>query len=110
MATKFLSFRGLVTLSAISALAVLTSSVINIDEAYAGDGTQCPVFTSEMVDVIGSSVPRPSIVTAPKYTETSALFVKSVYSVLTGDEDAQTALSELEFELEKLLHFDVGVP
>jgi len=67
-------------------------------------------FTCQLYGVFTSAVARPSIATAPKYNEVSTLFFQAVHSVLTGEDDAQTALEELELDLENLTGFEVGVP
>ena len=54
-------------------------------------------------DVFLNAVPRPSAPTRQDYNEVSTLFFSAVHSVLTGDQDAATALEELELDLEDLL-------
>ncbi len=54
-------------------------------------------------DVFLQAVPRPSAPTRQDYNEVSTLFFSAVHSVLSGDEDAATALAELEVDLEDLL-------
>ena len=49
------------------------------------------------------AVPRPSAPTRQNYNEVSTLFFSAVHSVISGDEDAATALAELEIDLEDLL-------
>jgi trehalose/maltose transport system substrate-binding protein len=60
-------------------------------------------FMGSLYDVFINAVARPSTVTAPKYNEVSTLFFNAVHSVLTGKKDAQTAVDELELDLEDLL-------
>lgn len=67
-------------------------------------------FMIELYDVFINAVARPSTATAPKYNETSVLFFSAVHNVLTGEMDAQTALEELELDLQDLLGFPVGEP
>ena len=54
-------------------------------------------------DVFLQAVPRPSAPTRQDYNEVSTLFFTAVHSVLSGEESAADALSELELDLEDLL-------
>ncbi len=54
-------------------------------------------------DVFLQAVPRPSAPTRQDYNEVSTLFFSAVHSVLSGDDDAATALAALELDLEDLL-------
>jgi len=67
-------------------------------------------FMIELYDVFINAVARPSTATAPKYNETSVLFFTAVHNVLIGELDAQTALEELELDLQDLLGFPTGEP
>jgi trehalose/maltose transport system substrate-binding protein len=67
-------------------------------------------FFGSLYDVFINAVARPSTATAPNYNEVSTLFFQAVHSVLTGDNDAQTALEELELDLQDLTGFEVGAP
>jgi trehalose/maltose transport system substrate-binding protein len=60
-------------------------------------------FFGSLYDVFINAVARPSTVTAPRYNEVSTLFFNAVHSVLTGKNDAQTAIDELELDLEDLM-------
>jgi trehalose/maltose transport system substrate-binding protein len=60
-------------------------------------------FFGSLYDVFINAVARPSTATAPKYNEVSTLFFNAVYDVLTDKKDAQTAVDELELDLEDLL-------
>jgi trehalose/maltose transport system substrate-binding protein len=60
-------------------------------------------FFGSLYDVFINAVARPSTVTAPRYNEVSTLFFNAVHSVLTGKKDAQTAVDELELDLEDLM-------
>lgn len=53
--------------------------------------------------IVAITTPRPSTVTAGKYNEVSTLYFTAVHSILTGEEDAATALELLELDLQKLL-------
>jgi trehalose/maltose transport system substrate-binding protein len=74
------------------------------------DVLEATPFFGSLYDVFINAVARPSTVSAPQYNETSTLFFQAVHSVLTGDTDAQTALEELELDLQDLLGFEVGAP
>lgn len=54
-------------------------------------------------EVFLNAVPRPSAPTQESYNEVSTLFFTAVHSVLSGQEDAATALADLEVELEDVL-------
>ena len=58
---------------------------------------------NELLPVFQSAVARPSTISAPQYGETSRLLFSAVHDVLTGQEDAETALAILELDLEDLL-------
>jgi trehalose/maltose transport system substrate-binding protein len=74
------------------------------------DVLEAAPFFGSLYDVFINAVARPSTATAPQYNETSTLFFQAVHSVLTGSNDAQTALEELELDLQDLLGFEVGAP
>lgn len=59
-------------------------------------------FFGSLYDVFINAVARPSTATAPRYNEVSTKFFNAVYDVLTGKKDAQTAVDELELDLEDL--------
>jgi trehalose/maltose transport system substrate-binding protein len=66
---------------------------------------------NDLLPVFRNAVARPSTVTAPQYGETSRLFFNAVHSVLTGQEDAETALALLELDLQELHpDLEVGTP
>ncbi len=67
-------------------------------------------FFGSLYDVFINAVARPSTATAPNYAQVSAAFFRSVHSVLTGTEDAETALALLELDLEELTGFPTGQP
>ncbi len=67
-------------------------------------------FFDSLFDVFTNAVARPSTATAPSYNQTSTLFFNAVHSVLMGSTDAQSALEELEVDLEDLLGFPTGEP
>ncbi len=53
--------------------------------------------------IVEITTPRPSSVTAEKYNELSVLYFTAVHSILTGEQDAATALELLELDIEALL-------
>jgi trehalose/maltose transport system substrate-binding protein len=53
--------------------------------------------------VFQGAAPRPSTVTGEKYNQVSTLYSTAVHNVLTGQEDAETAMVLLELDLEALL-------
>jgi trehalose/maltose transport system substrate-binding protein len=67
-------------------------------------------FFGSLFDVFTSATARPSTATAPNYSAVSRAFYTSVHSVLTGQEDADTALEILELDLEALTGFPLGDP
>jgi len=67
-------------------------------------------FFGKLYDVFTNAVARPSTATAPKYNETSTIFFNGVHDVLTGAKDGQTAVEDMEIDLQDLLGFDVGTP
>jgi len=60
-------------------------------------------FFGNLLDVFVNATPRPSTVTAEKYNQVSTLYFTAVHSVLTGEQDAATAMELLELDLEELL-------
>jgi len=57
-------------------------------------------------DVVEVTTARPSTVTAEEYNTVSTLYFNTVHSILTGEEDADTALELLELDLQELLDSD----
>ncbi|MFP4661517.1 MAG: ABC transporter substrate-binding protein [Halanaerobiales bacterium] len=64
-------------------------------------------FFGELYDVFTNAVARPSTVTAPNYNAVSTEFFQAVHSVLTGNEDAATALEYLELDLMEITGFEI---
>jgi trehalose/maltose transport system substrate-binding protein len=60
-------------------------------------------FFGSLYDVFTSAVARPSTITATQYNDVSVLYFTAVHSVLTGENDAQTAVEDLELDLQDLL-------
>ena len=71
-------------------------------ELYADEDIQeaMPFSSPEVVEV---TTARPSTVTAEQYNEVSTLYFTAVHSILTGREDADTAMELLELDLMALL-------
>lgn len=67
-------------------------------------------FFGSLFDVFTNAVARPSTATAPNYAQVSSAFYTAIHSVLTGQEDAETALALLEIDLEALTGFPTGTP
>src|SRR5690625_2587146 len=67
-------------------------------------------FFGSLYDVFINAVARPSTATAPQYATVSQSFYRAVHSVLSGDEDAATALALLELDLEAITGFETGAP
>lgn len=59
-------------------------------------------FMAEFLPVFEGAVARPSTATAPNYLQVSQRFFSAVHSVLTGEEDAETALALLELDLQDI--------
>jgi trehalose/maltose transport system substrate-binding protein len=74
------------------------------------DVLEAAPFFGSLYDVFINAVARPSTATAPQYNEVSTLFYQAVHSVLTGENDAQTALEELELDLQDVTGFESGEP
>jgi trehalose/maltose transport system substrate-binding protein len=60
-------------------------------------------YFERWVEVFQNAVPRPSAPTQENYNEVSTLFFTAVHSVISGEEDAATALEDLEADLEDVL-------
>lgn len=68
-----------------------------------------PIFGS-LYDVFINATPRPSTATAPRYSEVSKIFFTNVHDVLSGKQDAETAVRAMELDLKDLLGFPTGAP
>jgi trehalose/maltose transport system substrate-binding protein len=60
-------------------------------------------FFAGLDAVFQGATPRPSTVTGSLYNQVSTLYSTAVHDILTGDEEAETALTLLEVDLEALL-------
>jgi trehalose/maltose transport system substrate-binding protein len=58
----------------------------------------------------GALVARPSIVSGEKYEDVSRAYIRSVHSVLTGENNPSVAAAKLEGELIELTGFKNGPP
>ncbi|BDU50859.1 ABC transporter substrate-binding protein [Haliovirga abyssi] len=67
-------------------------------------------FFGSLYNVFTSAVARPSTATAPNYAKTSQKFYTAVYDVLTGKQDAKTAMEYLEADLEDITGYPAGSP
>ena len=67
-------------------------------------------FFGGLQSIFASAVPRPSTVTGTDYAEVSRAYYTAVHDVLTGRQDAETALALLELELESITGFPTGQP
>lgn len=74
------------------------------------DVLEATPFFGELYDVFTNAVARPSTVSAPNYNQVSEYFFQAVHNVLTGQEDAVTALEYLELDLQDLTGFEIGQP
>jgi trehalose/maltose transport system substrate-binding protein len=61
-----------------------------------------PLFSS-MGPILETAFARPSGITAERYNEASTIFFSYVHEVLTGANDAQTAVEDMEADLEDLV-------
>lgn len=70
---------------------------------------EIPLFAGGLLgDVVATAVARPSSITAERYNEASTLFFSAVHSVLTGSQDAEEAMADLEAGLQELLE-EMGI-
>ncbi len=67
-------------------------------------------FFGDLYDVFTNAVARPSTISAPNYNQASEYFFQAVHSVLTGQDDALTALEYLELDLQDLTGLETGDP
>jgi trehalose/maltose transport system substrate-binding protein len=74
------------------------------------DVLEAAPFFGSLYDVFINAVARPSTATAPKYNDVSTIFFTNVHSVLSGEIDGQTAVEEMEADLEDLLGYPTGQP
>lgn len=60
-------------------------------------------FFNQVRDVFQNAVARPATVAQGRYNDVSNRYSSAVYSVLSGQSDARTAMEDLEFDLEDLM-------
>lgn len=65
---------------------------------------------NDLLPVFQNAVARPSTITAPQYAQVSRAIFSATHDVLTGQEDAETALAILELDLEAITGFPTGSP
>jgi len=68
-----------------------------------------PLF-GDLYDVFINAVPRPSTITGADYSAVSNIVYSEVHAVLTGEQDALSALEYMELELQDLTGFELGQP
>ncbi|MDH4279455.1 MAG: ABC transporter substrate-binding protein, partial [Acidimicrobiia bacterium] len=89
--------------------AIQESLLPTIESLYTdADVLEANPFFGDLYDVFTNAVARPSTVTAPNYNQTSVAFFNAVHSVLTGENDAPTALEELELDIEDITGLSPG--
>ena len=62
-------------------------------------------FFNELYNIFMDATPRPANVLAPNYNQVSRVFYQGIHSVLTGKENAATALQNLAEEIKKITGF-----
>lgn len=70
---------------------------------YEDPDIQANPLMARLGPILETAVARPSVATGASYNQASALFSAAVHSVLTGEEDADVAMEDLEVDLEDLL-------
>lgn len=84
------------------AYAIATTSPPAMTDLYADPDIQAAMpFASP--EVVAGTVARPSSSTKAQYNEASTLYFTAVHSILTGQEDPETAVELLELDLMDLL-------
>ncbi len=61
-----------------------------------------PLFVA-MGPILDTAFPRPSGIAAERYSEASTIFFDYVHQVLTGELDAQTAVEDMEIDLQEFV-------
>ena len=84
--------------------AIVVTSLPTIMSLYKDDDLlKAQPWMGNLYDVFINAVARPSTITSPSYNQVSTKFFNAVYAVLTGKKDAQTALDELELDIEDIM-------
>ena len=92
--------------------AIENSKLPTVESVYENEellGSDVAWF-AELLPVFQNAVARPSTIAAPQYGETSRIFFTAVHDVLTGQEDAATALELAALDLSDLLGLETGDP
>ena len=63
-------------------------------------------FFGQLYDTFTNAVARPSKATGEKYNEVSNAFYNAVHTVLSGNADAETAMADLEGQLQRIARGD----
>lgn len=74
------------------------------------DVLEASPFMGDLYDVFINAVARPSTIASPNYTPVSTAFFNAVHSVLTGQEDAATALEIAEVDIQEITGLPTGQP
>lgn len=74
------------------------------------DVLQAVPFFGRLYDVFTNAVARPSAEVGENYQEASRIFYTRTHDVLTGNMEAQTAVQEMEVDLQAVLGFETGNP
>jgi len=74
------------------------------------DVLEASPFMGDLYDVFINAVARPSTIASPNYTPVSTAFFNAVHSVLTGQEDAATALEIAEVDIQEITGLPSGQP
>src|SRR5690606_30508326 len=74
------------------------------------DVLEAAPFFGDLYDVFINAVARPSTIASPNYTPVSTAFFNAVHSVLTGQEDAATALEIAEVDIQEITGLPTGQP
>jgi trehalose/maltose transport system substrate-binding protein len=74
------------------------------------DVLEASPFMGDLYDVFINAVARPSTIASPNYTPVSTAFFNAVHSVLTGREDAATALEIAEVDIQEITGLPTGQP
>ncbi len=69
---------------------------------------QAQPFMEPLFEVFTSAVARPSTVTGELYNEVSATYFNGVHSILTGEQNSEDALLDMEEELMDITGFETG--
>lgn len=59
-------------------------------------------FFNSLSEALANATARPSTISGSRYSDVTRLYSNAVHSVLRGEEDARTAMEDLEFDLEDL--------